>query len=152
MRANKLSLMSLETQSELGADLNSNAPTARQGAGSKLKRVLAICLGCVCVVIGVIGAVLPLIPSTPFFLCATGCFASASPRLEAWLMSFAFIRDPVIAWRARGAIALPAKLAASGGMSVSLVAYAASGAGLWPLCVAAAILALCAAFIWTRPA
>jgi uncharacterized membrane protein YbaN (DUF454 family) len=142
--------MTTDTQVSLLAR-DANAPGAQLSLGSRARRVLALCLGSVCVVFGVIGAVLPLIPSTPFFLCAAGCFASAYPRLEAWLLSFAFIGGPVRAWRERGAIARPAKLAATIGMSVSLAAYAASGASPWALVAVAGLLALCAAFIWTRP-
>jgi uncharacterized protein len=130
---------------------SANAPARKPGMRAKVKRLLALCLGCFCVGLGVIGAVLPLVPSTPFFLCAAGCFASAHPRLEAWLLSFAFIGGPVRAWRERGAIARPAKVTATAGMSFSLIAYAMSGASAWALSAAAGILALCAIFIWTRP-
>jgi uncharacterized protein len=128
---------------------SANAPTRKLGARIQGKRLLALCLGCFCVGLGAIGAVLPLIPSTPFFLCAAGCFARIHPRLEAWLLSF--VGGPVRAWRERGAIALPAKVTATAGMSFSLAAYAMSGASAWALAAAAATLALCAIFIWTRP-
>jgi uncharacterized protein len=116
-----------------------------------LLRPLAALLGLICVGLGVVGAVLPLMPSTVFFICAAGCFAYASPRLEAWLLSFKFIGDPVRAWRDRGAIALPAKLMATLGMSIGLAALALAGANTLMLAIAAGVLALCALFIWTRP-
>ena len=116
-----------------------------------LLRLLAALLGFVCVALGVIGALLPLMPSTVFFIGAAACFAYASPRLEAWLLSFDVIAAPVRAWRERGAIALPAKIMATCGMTIGLVAFALSGVSLIALSIAAAILALCALFIWTRP-
>jgi uncharacterized membrane protein YbaN (DUF454 family) len=100
----------------------------------------------------VIGALVPLMPSTVFFIAAAACFAYASPRLEAWLLSIEFIGAPVRAWRERGAIARPAKIMASLGMSVGLVLFALAGASMVALAIAAAVLALCALFIWTRPA
>jgi uncharacterized protein len=117
----------------------------------RLLRPLAVLAGCICVALGVIGVIVPLMPSTVFFIAAAGCFAYASPRLEAWLLSFEFIGGPVRAWRERGAIALPAKLMASAGMALGLILYALTGAGAPALGVAAALLALCALFIWTRP-
>ena len=36
---------------------------------------------------GVVGAVVPVMPSTVFFVIAAACFARSSPRFEAWLLS-----------------------------------------------------------------
>ena len=55
--------------------------------------------GGVFVVLGVIGAVLPLLPSTVFFILAAACFARSSPRIEAWLLSFPAVGEAVRAWR-----------------------------------------------------
>jgi uncharacterized protein len=118
---------------------------------STLLRPLALLLGLICVALGVIGAFLPLMPSTVFFIGAAGCFAYANPRLEAWLLSFDFIGGPVRAWRERGAIARPAKIMATLGMSVGLAVYALIGANGWALAIAAVVLGFCAVFIWTRP-
>jgi len=116
-----------------------------------LLRPLVALVGFICVALGVIGALVPLMPSTVFFICAAACFAYASPRLEAWLLSIKFIGDPVRAWRDRGAIALPAKLLATLGMSIGLLLFALTGADMLFLGIAAGVLALCALFIWTRP-
>jgi uncharacterized protein len=116
------------------------------------RRLIAISVGFLCLALGLMGVVLPLLPATPFFLLAVGCFAKASPRLEAWLMSIEVVATPVRAWRERGAIPRPAKLAATFCMGLSLSAYAMSGASLAALAASAGFLGLCAVFIWTRPA
>jgi uncharacterized protein len=116
-----------------------------------LFRTLAVLIGLICVGLGVVGAFVPLLPSTVFFIGAAACFAYASPRLEAWLLSFDFIGGPVRAWRERGAIPLPAKVIATVGMGLSLIVLAHSEAGALGLGAAAVFLALCAIFIWTRP-
>lgn len=116
-----------------------------------LLRPLALVLGLLCVALGFIGALLPLMPSTVFFICAAACFAYASPRLEAWLLSFEFIGAPVRAWRERGAIALPAKIMATLGMGLGLTAFAFAKPSGPAFAIAAGALALCALFIWTRP-
>jgi uncharacterized protein len=118
---------------------------------STLLRPITGLLGFVCLVLGVVGAFLPLMPSTVFFICAAACFAYASPRVEAWLLSFDFIGVPVRAWRERGAISRQAKIMASAGMTLGLTLYAFTKPSGWALAAAASVLALCAIFIWTRP-
>ena len=52
----------------------------------KIKRGLLIVIGCIGVVFGAIGAILPLIPAFPFLLLATICFTKSSKRLN-WFVS-----------------------------------------------------------------
>lgn len=43
-------------------------------------------LGLLCVVIGGIGVVLPILPTAPFLLVAAFCFARSSERFYQWLV------------------------------------------------------------------
>jgi uncharacterized membrane protein YbaN (DUF454 family) len=44
-------------------------------------------IGSIAVVLAILGIFLPLLPTTPFLLLASACFARGSTRLHAWLLN-----------------------------------------------------------------
>lgn len=49
--------------------------------------------------LGVLGIVLPILPTTPFLLLASACFLRSSPRLHVWLMRNRMLGSYIIAYR-----------------------------------------------------
>ena len=103
--------------------------------------------------LGIIGAILPLMPTTIFLILAAGCFARSSPKLEARILNHPRFGPVVKEWRARGAIPLKGKLFACGGIAAGygIFLLAARPQPMVALGVAAAMAAI-AFWIATRPA
>ncbi len=75
--------------------------------------------GFVCVGLGAIGVVLPLLPTTPFLLLAAACFARSSPRFYRWLLSRPGVGPAILEWRDTRRIPRRAKITAI--LSIMLV-------------------------------
>lgn len=70
-------------------------------------------LGGLCVVLGIIGIFLPLLPTTPFLLLASWCFARGSRRLHGWLLSHRVFGNYLRNFEAGRGIPLRAKIVAT---------------------------------------
>lgn len=85
---------------------------------SAAKRWLYMFMGFFMLLLGIIGAVLPVMPTTIFIILAAWFFARSSPKFEARLLASPRFGPMIIKWRERGAIPPRAKLYASLGMTV----------------------------------
>lgn len=117
-----------------------------------MRRYIWLIFGWVFVALGVIGIVLPLLPTTPFLLVAAACFSRGSPRLLAWLLDHAHLGPPVHAWRAHGAIATRFKAAALVFMAASVGLSFLYNVPKTGLIVQIVILSAVSIFILSRPA
>ena len=52
----------------------------------KIKRIIFIILGCICLVLGCVGIAVPILPTVPFFLATVFFFANSSQRLHDWFI------------------------------------------------------------------
>ena len=53
----------------------------------KLKRLIFLILGFLCLGLGCIGVALPILPTVPFFLLTVFFFANSSQKLHDWFVS-----------------------------------------------------------------
>lgn len=102
--------------------------------------------------IGLLGAILPVFPSTVFFLIAIWAFSRSSPRLHNWLWSHPIFGPPIRDWFEYGSISPWAKVAALALIvsSFAVTAYVLWGR-FWILVPVFLILSAVSTFIVTRP-
>jgi len=106
--------------------------------------------GLFALVLGIIGAFLPIMRTVPFLIAAAFCFGRSKPEWEQRLLDHPQYGDTLRDWRERGAIRRKVKLIAIGGMSMgALVTWLTIG---WPwVAISLTIIVLAGTWIWTRP-
>jgi uncharacterized protein len=92
---------------------------------SPVVRVVLVAVGTLALTVGVIGAFVPVLPTTPFLLVAAACYARASPSLYRWLAQSKTFGPGIREWRRHRSIPWRTKLLAIFLMSVSIVISAA---------------------------
>ncbi|CAM4027112.1 YbaN family protein [Bordetella tumbae] len=110
-------------------------------------------LGMLMLVLAVIGAVLPVMPTTIFVILAAGCFGRASPRWEAYLLQHPQFGPPLVAWREQRAISARGKAFAVAGIAVGLAVFWLTVDPVWWLgAVVSLFMVGCAVWLLSRPA
>ncbi|MDM5062741.1 YbaN family protein [Aeromonas salmonicida] len=74
-----------------------------------MKRWCLMGLGWLAFVTGIVGIVLPLLPTTPFMLLAAALFARSSPRFHCWLLAHPCFGPPIVDWQQHRGIRRPAR-------------------------------------------
>lgn len=62
-------------------------PNNQRMIRSRFKRILYFILGTICLVLGAIGIILPILPTTPFLLLAAACYVRSSQKAYDWLLN-----------------------------------------------------------------
>lgn len=94
-------------------------------------RIVYWLLAWLCFAIGVIGIVLPGLPTTPFMLLALWLFSKSSQRFHAWLLHHPQFGPAIRCWLQHRVIPRKAKIAAVTMMSISLVYVLVFSALTW---------------------
>jgi uncharacterized protein len=116
------------------------------------RRLLYFAAGWLFFVLGVIGAVLPVVPTTPFMLLAAWAFSHSSRRFERWLLEHRWFGPGIQRWRAHRVVPMRVKVVSYATMLVTLGLSIASGrvAG-WALAAQAGLMAYGAWFLARLP-
>jgi hypothetical protein len=75
-----------------------DAPPDPSTISPALRAVLLV-VGTASLALGVIGIVLPILPTTPFLLVTAACYARASTRLYRWLIGQRSLGPVITEWR-----------------------------------------------------
>ena len=133
-------------------DLPPPLPTAVQRPLSPPVRWLLIAAGWLSLVLGLIGILLPVLPTTPFVLLAAACFARSSARFHTMLLRHRAFGPLLTEWEQHRSIPRRTKLWAIALMSLTLgssIVFFVQPIGLkWAL---AAMGVAVAAWIWRIP-
>lgn len=100
---------------------------------------------------GIVGIVLPLLPTTPFLLLAAFCFARGSKRLHDWLVHHPRLGPPIHDWQKHGAISRRAKQLAMLSIAAVLALSYLFGAPTRIIIIQLVVLSCVSLFILTRP-
>ncbi|MGH9267809.1 MAG: YbaN family protein [Acidimicrobiales bacterium] len=102
-------------------------------------RWLLLAAGLLCVGLGIIGVVVPGLPTTVFFIMAAACFARSNPRFERWVLDLPHIGPLVRDHRAGLGMRRRAKTTA---VTAIIVVSLASAVAIGRVGVSAAVIAL----------
>ena len=61
--------------------------------GGIMRKILYIMIGCISLGLGIIGVILPILPTVPFVLLAAFCFAKSSEKLDGWFKNTKLYRE-----------------------------------------------------------
>ncbi len=118
----------------------------------RLRRGAYLALAYSCIGLAVAGAILPILPATPFAIVAAWAAPKGSPRLAAWLETHRRLGPVLRAWRDERAVPTRAKWLACAMLATSWGTLTVTSASPWvPLAVAPVGLAV-GGFLVTRPA
>lgn len=101
--------------------------------------------------LGLIGVVVPLLPTTPFVILAAWFASKGSPAFALWLEQHPAFGPAIGQWRERRAVPLKAKILAVGMMALSWSIMLALGSSVAVLAVSGTFLAAVALYLLSRP-
>ena len=117
-----------------------------------MKKIVLLIFGHFFLVLGIIGAFLPVIPTTPFLLLAAYFYSKSSDKIHFWLMNHKYLGPSLKDWHERGEIGIKTKWIAT--VMLGLIMTLRIPTLDIPMAVKAfaiSVLLGVLIFIWTRP-
>jgi uncharacterized membrane protein YbaN (DUF454 family) len=101
--------------------------------------------------LGVVGIVVPGLPTVPFVLLSAYAAARGSTRLHRWLLAHRQFGPMIRDWQAQGAVSRRSKWLASGMMAACGALLFATAPKWWMAATGCGVMAVVAAWLWLRP-
>lgn len=109
----------------------SPSASSPEGGGWSGRRLVYFALGWLFFGLGLLGAVLPVLPTTPFMLLAAWGFSRSSRRFERWLLQHPWFGPPIVRFRAHRVVPQRVKWVSYSTMLVTFALSVASGRLSW---------------------
>jgi uncharacterized protein len=101
--------------------------------------------------LGLIGIVVPGLPTVPFVLLSAFAAARGSQRLYRWLLAHRHFGPIIRDWQAHGAVSRRSKWLATTMMSACAAIMFLTAPKLWMAATGTSIMAIVATWLWLRP-
>ncbi|RZA18161.1 MAG: DUF454 domain-containing protein [Proteobacteria bacterium] len=88
---------------------------------SPFVRFVLVTFAVVCLILGIVGIFIPLLPTTPFLLLAAACYARSSVRFYNSLMNHRRLGPPLRDWKENRSISRKNKIIAVSLIAITLV-------------------------------
>lgn len=132
------------------ASVSSPAITPRVAPRGPARWLLAA-FALLCLLLGLIGVVVPGMPTTVFILLAAWAAARSSPRLHAWLLAHRLFGPMLRDWQAGGWVSRRAKRSATLMMALCALLLPLTPAPLWAVLFSIGSMACVLVWLWRRP-
>ena len=117
-----------------------------------MKKITYLIFGHFFLILGIFGAFLPILPTTPFLLLAAFFYSQSSPKLHGWIINHKYLGPPLKDWQDHGVIGLKAKIIATIMIcAVIIIRLPTLNLNLWIKVFTSVVLVCVLLFIWTRP-
>lgn len=128
----------------------SEPPLPSSAGPSRARRWLFLACGFFFVGLGVLGILLPVLPTTPFLLLASWFFVRSSPRWNAWLLRSHWFGPFLQDWQRHRAVRPHVKVVALSILAVAVACSLTFGNLPAPLIVLLGVLASIGAYVILR--
>lgn len=110
-----------------------------------IKKVIFIIVGCICLALGTVGVVLPILPTVPFYLATAFCFANSSQRLHEWFINTGLYKKHLQSYVEKRGMLLKTKLSII--VTVTLLMgfgfFMMARKGIWVPCIILTVVWIC---------
>ncbi len=109
-------------------------------------------LAVLCLALGLIGVVLPVMPTVPFLIASAWAASRGWPAFEIWLLNHRLFGPPIVQWRQHGAIPRRAKWISCAMMATSAIGMQFfTQIPLWLRLAVPAVMLGVGIWLWLRP-